>query len=406
MAGNRSIAGTIMNDLSSPSRQDFLHRVRAIAPLIENAAKEIEGTRRLTPPVVEALIEGGFYRMLQPRSLGGSELSLVAFCEVIEGIAKSDASTAWCLAQTGVCAMAAAYLDRETAVEVFGPPDGIAAWGPLAPAQARMVDGGYRVTGQWNFASGGHQASWLGGQCHVLDRDGTMLLQPNCAPVVRMMLFRYRDATMIDVWNVMGLRGTGSDSYAVTDLFVPQRHSFARDDESERRENGLLFKFSTSNVYSFGFAAVALGLARRMLDDAIQIAAGKTPGGSKRAMRDNNVVQAQIGRSEAAWRSARAYLYATASDLWQAAAATPALTAEQKIEIRLSATWTIHQAAEVVDTVYHMLGSTAVFQGNPFEQRFRDMHTLTQQLQGRQSHYENVGQVLLGIDPDALLFTT
>ena len=70
MAGNRSIAGTIMNDLSSPSRQDFLHRVRAIAPLIENAAKEIEGTRRLTPPVVEALIEGGFYRMLQPRSLG------------------------------------------------------------------------------------------------------------------------------------------------------------------------------------------------------------------------------------------------------------------------------------------------------------------------------------------------
>ena len=179
MAGNRSIAGTIMNDLSSPSRQDFLHRVRAIAPLIENAAKEIEGTRRLTPPVVEALIEGGFYRMLQPRSLGGSELSLVAFCEVIEGIAKSDASTAWCLAQTGVCAMAAAYLDRETAVEVFGPPDGIAAWGPLAPAQARMVDGGYRVTGQWNFASGGHQASWLGGQCHVLDRDGTMLLQPN-----------------------------------------------------------------------------------------------------------------------------------------------------------------------------------------------------------------------------------
>jgi len=395
-----------MNVLSSPSGQDYLRRVRAIAPLIEASAGEIEHSRRLTPPVVKALTEGGLYRMLQPRFLGGGELSLVAFSEVIEEIAKSDASTAWCLAQCGVCAMAAAYLDHETAVEVFGPPDGIAAWGPVAPSEARMVEGGYRVTGSWNFASGGHQASWLGGQCYVSDRDGKMLRRPNGAPVVRMMLFRYRDAQISDVWDVMGLRGTGSDSYAVNDLFVPERYSFGRDEDDERHSDGLLFKFSTSNVYSFGFAAVALGLARRMLDDAIKVAANKTPGGSKRAMRDNNVVQAQIGRSEAAWRSARAYLYATARDVWKAAAETPALTSDQKIEIRLSATWAIHQAAEVADTVYHMLGSTAVFRQHPFERRFRDMHTLTQQLQGRQSHYEAVGQMVLGLDPDALLFTT
>jgi alkylation response protein AidB-like acyl-CoA dehydrogenase len=395
-----------MDDLSSPSVQDYLRRARAIAPLIEESAPVTEATRRVAPPVIKALIEGGFYRMLEPRFLGGGELSLSAFAEVIEEIAKSDASTAWCLAQCSACAMAAAYLDRETALEVFGPPDAIVAWGPVAPSEARMVDGGYRVTGTWNFASGGHQSAWLGGQCHVLDRDGKPVRRPSGTPRVRMMLFRYQDAQITDVWNVMGLKGTGSDTYGVKDHFVPERYSFQRDEAEDRRENGLLFKFSTSVAYSFGFAGVALGIARRMLDDATELASEKTPGGTKRAMRNNNVIQANIGRSEAAWRSARTYLHATARNLWQAVAKNPELTLDQKIEIRLAATWAIHQAAEVADTVFHMVGSTAVFQKNPFERRFRDIHTLTQQLQGRQSHYENVGQVLLGLDPDALLFTT
>lgn len=395
-----------MNDLSSPSGRDYLLKARAIAPMIEGAADEIERSRQLTPAVIKLLVDGGFYRMLQPRFLDGGELSLLAFAEVIEEIAKYDASSAWCLSQCSACAMAAAYLDRATAVEVFGPADGIAAWGPPAPSQARMVDGGYRVTGTWNFASGGYQASWIGGQSYVLDRDGNLQHRRDGAPLIRMMLFRRNDVRMTDVWNVMGLKGTGSDTYSVQDVFVPDRFSFGRDEADERRENGLLFKFSTSNVYSFGFAAVALGISRRMLDDAIKIAADKTPGGSKRAMRDNNVVQSQIGRSEAAWRSARAYLHATARDVWQGVAENSSLSMEQKVEIRLSSTWAIHQASGIADTVYHMLGSTAVFQKNPFERRFRDMHTVTQQLQGRQSHYENVGQVMLGLDPDAALFST
>jgi alkylation response protein AidB-like acyl-CoA dehydrogenase len=200
--------------------------------------------------------------------------------------------------------------------------------------------------------------------------------------------------------------GTGSDSYRADDVFVPERFSFARDDAAERKDSGMLFKLSTSNIYSFGFGSVALGIARQMLDDAIALASKKTPGGSKRPLRDNNVIQSQIGRCEAAWRSARSYLHSTARDLWQSLATQAEPTLEQKIEIRLASTWTIHRAAEVVDTVYHMLGSTTVFRKNAFERRFRDMHTVTQQIQGRQSNYENVGQVMLGLDPDAALFTT
>jgi indole-3-acetate monooxygenase len=395
-----------MNDLPSPSGLDYLIKARAIAPIIEDGAEQTEQSRQLAPQVVKALVDGGYYRMLQPHFLGGGELSLRAFAEVIEEVAKADASTAWCLAQCSACAMAAAYLDRETALEVFGPPEGIVAWGPPAPSEAHMVVGGYRVTGEWNFASGGHQASWIGGQSHVFGPDGERRLGKNGAPVIRMMLLPRKDVHLNDGWNVMGLKGTGSDTYSVRDLFVPSRFTFGRDAAKDRRDSALLYNFSTSNVYSFGFAALALGVARRMLDDATRIVADKTPYGSKRALRDNNVVQAHIGRSEAAWRSARCYLHMTADSLWRSMSEEPTLTTNQKVEIRLASTWAIQQATAIADVVYHMIGSTAVFENHPFERRFRDIHTITQQLQGRESHFENVGQALLGVETDSALFTT
>ncbi len=395
-----------MNEPKSPSLHDYLARVGAVAPAIEAAAGDAEQRRQLAPNVVNALIDAGLYRMLQPRFLGGGELPLADFMTVVEELAKADASTAWCVAQCGTCAMAAAYLDRDTAMEVFGPSDGILAWGPPAPSEARIVDGGYRVTGNWNFASGGHQATWLGAQSFVTDSAGKAVRRENGGPVIRTMLIPRDKVQMGDAWNVMGLKGTGSNSYAVEDVFVPDRLSLGRDEAADRREDGLLYKFSTSNVYSFAFAALALGLARRMLDDAVTVATEKLPYGTKRPMRENNVVQAQIGRSEGAWRAARGYLYATARELWRAMAETSSLSLDQRLELRLSSVWTIHQAADIADTVFHMIGSTAIFEAEPFERRFRDMHTVIQQLQGRQGHFESVGQVLLGLEPDAALFTT
>ncbi len=139
-----------MNEPKSPSLHDYLARVGAVAPAIEAAAGDAEQRRQLAPNVVNALIDAGLYRMLQPRFLGGGELPLADFMTVVEELAKADASTAWCVAQCGTCAMAAAYLDRDTAMEVFGPSDGILAWGPPAPSEARIVDAGYRVTVKWN----------------------------------------------------------------------------------------------------------------------------------------------------------------------------------------------------------------------------------------------------------------
>ena len=396
----------LLDDFSTHLGDDFLNRAKVLARTLASEVVNIENLRHLTPSIVNALVDGGFYKMLLPQSLGGAELSVFSFMNVIEEIAQEDASTAWCLAQCATCAMSAAYLERDTAMEIFGPADSIIAWGPFAPAEANIVSGGYRVSGSWNFASGGRQAKWLGGQCNILDTNGDIVRLSNGAPVVRMMLFHRDEVVMSDTWKVMGLKGTGSDTYSVKNLFVPDRFSVARDDPSERRETGTLYRFSTSNVYSFAFAAVALGISRRMLDDVIKLATTKKPGGTKSALRDNNVVQSNIGRSEACWRAARKYLYSTAKELWEQSSHGQPLSIDQKIELRLSSAWAIHQASSVADVVYHMAGSTAVFENNSFERRFRDIHTVTQQIQGRQSHYENVGQVLLGLEPDAVMFTT
>jgi indole-3-acetate monooxygenase len=388
----------------TPAR--YVERAKDLAPLLESAAPAVEALRRLTPEVLAALIDGGFYRMLQPASLGGAELPIPAFMETIELIAGADASTAWCLTQCCVCSMAAAYLDREAATEIFGPSDGIVAWGPPAPSEARVVDGGYLVSGKWHFASGGHQASWLGGQSFVIERDGSPRRRSNGAPLIRMMLLPIAKVELGDAWRVMGLNGTGGDSYAVTNLFVPERHSFARDEASERKESGLLYRFSGSNVYAFGFAALALGIARKVLSSFIDVVNAKQPSGSKRTLRDNNAVHAEIGRAEARLRAARAYLYGTARETWDVVSNGAALCDPEKMQIRLASTWAIHEAAKVVDTAYQRAGATAIFADNAFERRFRDMHTVTQQLQGRISFYENVGQVLLGLEPDAPLFST
>src|ERR1700691_5231993 len=126
----------------------LIERARALAPLIASEAEEIERSRRLTPPVVSALIENGLYRALLPQSVGGAETSPEIFMQMLEEVAKVDASTAWCLGQCSVWAMTAAYLDADVASEIFGSPDGILAWGAIAHA-VHVVPGGFRITARW-----------------------------------------------------------------------------------------------------------------------------------------------------------------------------------------------------------------------------------------------------------------
>jgi indole-3-acetate monooxygenase len=372
---------------------DLVERARALQPLIARDADEIERTRRLTPAVTSALIENGLYRSLLPQSLGGAEAPLEIFMQMQEEIAKADASTAWCLGQCSVCAMTAAYLDADAANEIFNVAPGILAWGAINH-EVQVVPGGYKASARWDFASGSGQASWLGAHVRVVEADGSPRRKADGSPEIRTILFPVADATMYDVWDVIGLRGTGTDSYSVDNLFIPDKFAALRDDPAALRENGPLYKMSTNMVFSMGFAATSLGVARATLDAATDLARGKTPQGLK-AMRDNNAVQSLIGRTEATLRAARAYLYATAAEVWRDLARGDALTEQHRIALRIAATWTIHQSAAVVDTAYHMAGATAVFSANKFERRFRDMHAIAQQIQARDTHYEDAGKAIL-----------
>jgi alkylation response protein AidB-like acyl-CoA dehydrogenase len=371
----------------------LVERARALQPLIADEADEIERSRRLTPKVTAALIENELYRALLPRTYGGHEVPLDIFMQMQEAIAKADASTAWCLGQCAVCAMTAAYLEPDAANEIFNTPPGILAWGAINH-EVKVAPGGYLANARWEFASGSWQASWLGSHVRIIEADGTLRKKKDGSPEIRTILFPITSATMYDVWDVIGLKGTGTDAYSVENLFIPEKFAALRDDPNAVIEKGPLYKLTTNAVFSMGFAATSLGVARATLDAAIDLARSKVPQGLS-AMRENNAVQGQIGRTEASLRAARAYLYSTAAEVWRDLERGDPVTEAHRIAIRIAATWTIHQSAAVVDTAYHMSGATAVFAKNPFERRFRDMHAIAQQIQARDTHYEDAGKAIL-----------
>ena len=382
---------------------DYLARASSLGPLLAEAADEIERNRELPASVVAALIENGLFRLLQPRSLGGAELDPMTYTQVVKQIASHDASTGWCVEQANGCSMAAAFLDPEVAQEIFGPPDGIVAWGPVGRAELRAVPGGFRLTGAWNFASGSHHASWLGAHVVTLGPDGTPVCRAD-GEILRTLLFPKSHATMTDIWHVVGLRGTGSDRYSVTDLFIPERYTVLRDPKIAPRQPGRLYCFSSSNLYACGVAAVALGIARGMITDFTELATEKVPRGARQRLCENQVIQSQRAQAEARLGSAHAFLLSGLHEIWEAVGETGELSLEQNTTIRLASTWAIHQAREVVNTLYHSAGATAIFDDRPFERRFRDMHTASQQAQGRQAHYETIGRILFGLAPDTAMF--
>jgi len=385
---------------------DYVERARRLAPLLTAAADEIEERRELPERVVEALVEGGFFRLLLPRSLGGAELHPLTYVQVLEEIAMAEPSTAWCLGQNSGCSMSAPYLDPAVAREIFGPPHGILAWGPDLPGAGRgvAVEGGIRVTGRWGFATGSRHATWLGAHVPIFEPDGTPRLNPNGRPFVRTVLFPKSSAEIIDNWHVIGLRGTGSDSYAVSDLFVPQKYTLSRDNEAERREAGLLYRFTSGMVYAMGFSNVSLGIARGALEAFIGLARDKIPRGARKTLRENNVIQSEVAQCEAKLRSARAFIHTTLREMWQEAEEKGDFGRDKHWQLRLAATWAIQTARDVVVIVYSAAGATAIFNENPFERRLRDIHAGTQQGQGRPIHFETVGQILLGLPPEGRMF--
>ena len=222
---------------------DWLANAHALAPRIATAAARIEAGRELPPDIVDALHEARLFRMLVPRSLNGEEVSPVVFTQVVEELAKADASTAWCVAQTSVCSTIARCLKPEIAAEIFkNDPRGVLAWGPSTSKNAKAIaePGGFRVTGEWPFASGSRHATWLAAHSFVSEADGSLRHDASGEPVQKTFVVPRRSAVIKDVWHVIGLKGTGSDTYALTDVFVPEDQLIGPEHEGWRVANSTL----------------------------------------------------------------------------------------------------------------------------------------------------------------------
>lgn len=387
------------NVSGSARTTDPIARARALKPLLAAAAPRIEAACELPPDVLDAMHAAGMFRLLVPRALGGAELSPATYVQCVEAIASGDASVAWCMNQGSGCSMSAAYLEPGVAREVFGGERDVLAWGQ-GSAKAIREPGGWRINGTWNFASGSRHATWLGAHCPCFDADGTPHRLPDGRPWERTMLLRREQANIKDVWQVVGLRGTGSDTYSVADMFVDDAHTITRDSPAERRDPGILYRFAAMQIYASGFACVALGIARAVLDDFMALARAKSPALTQARLADNAAIQAVVGRSDARLKAARSWLIDVLRQTEDEVRIAGELTLDQRMTVRQAATYAIHQARDMVNEVYHEAGSTAIFDAQPFERRFRDVNAVSQQLQGRRAHFETVGQHLLGGEPN------
>ena len=373
----------------------YLEVAHALAASVAEAADRIDSEREIPSELTNEIADKGFFQLLVPRSLGGTEMGFLDFLQIIEVFADADSSTAWCMTQNNIFAIHSSRIPEQTAREIWGDKRAVVSNGPpTSSARAVSVDGGYRLSGRWNFSTGIPHGTWVAALTPVRRADDGDAAGQDEQVV---MLLPKKDIRIIDAWHVKGLRGTGTLSFEVDDLFVPSIHTY--DPAAETREDGPLYMIPTTLLFAAGFATVALGNARASLNAAIEIASEKTPIREALILRDMQTTQRLIGETMAVLGSAKAFLRESVSAVWEAACKNRSLTIDDRIQLRMATTFALRRAADVVDVSYNMSGANAIFADSPIQRRFQDAHVMTQQFQGRISNFDSVGRYFLGLDP-------
>ncbi|HSL51213.1 MAG TPA: acyl-CoA dehydrogenase family protein [Candidatus Deferrimicrobiaceae bacterium] len=375
-----------------------LETARKLAPLIRASAAETDAGRELPRPLFEAMADAGLFRLALPRTLGCPEMDLPSYIEVIEEIGRADASTAWVTNQAAIFATYAARMQPAAARAIWiDTPRSVVANTPAATAEATVVPGGYRVTGRQGFSTGCRHASWLAAHATVIEQGRPRLDQGQ--PEMRYLFVPRAQAELQDTWQVRGMRGTGTHHFAVHDVFVPEDRT-VKSVTAPLVEQGPLYRLPRTLVFASGDAAVAFGTARSCLAAFTELATTKTPRAMDALLRDQAMVQNDVGRAEARLRSGRAFLFEAVRDIWAAVVTTGGVTLDQRANLRLATTHGIRLAVEVVDMVYGMAGATAAYESSPIQRHFQDVHVMSQHLQARLAHYELVGRHWLGLKID------
>jgi alkylation response protein AidB-like acyl-CoA dehydrogenase len=383
-----------MSAIETPAPLDA---ARKLAPQIRSCADETEAERELPRPLFEALADAGMFHLAVPRSLGGGELDLPTYIQVVEELGKADASTGWCVNQGAIFATYSARMPPAAARAIWiDTPRAVVGNTPVASAQAIVVPGGYRVTGRQGFSTGCRHASWVAAHAQII--EGGQLRLEDGHPETRYMFVPVAEAQLLDTWRVRGMRGTGTHHFAVDDVFVPEERT-VRSVTAPLLETGPLYQIPRTLLFASGDAAVALGLARTCLATFYDLAGAKTPRAMPGLLRELPMVQADVGHAEAVLRSGRAFLTEAVHEVWEAASAG-ALTLDHRANLRIATTHAIRLAVQIVDTVYNAAGSTAVYETHLLQRHFQDVHVISQHMQSRLANYELVGRHWLGLKID------
>jgi alkylation response protein AidB-like acyl-CoA dehydrogenase len=380
----------------------FLDAARHILPVIRDHNAETERERRLSKATLNALTDTGLLRMCTPRSLGGLEVDPLTCARVVEEVAGADSAAGWTLVNPLNYAFFCARLPDAGAEEIYrNGPNAVIA-GPFhPPIQATPVPGGYRLTGRAPFASNCHDATWIARVAMVMEGEAPRL-NASGAPELLLAMVPVEACEIIDTWYVMGMRGTGSDDIALTDVFVPQARTFPLEPEFTPGSHyrGPLYRFSAMGNLASTFPLVMLAMARQALNEVYTLAQGKTPFASTRLLRERTTAQVKLAQAEATLRAARALLYDTLSERWEQTRAGEPPSLVQRADLLLAVAHATSSAATVVELAYNVAGTSGIYTRNPLERHFRDVQVLKQHGFASEQRYETVSQVYFGLPPE------
>jgi alkylation response protein AidB-like acyl-CoA dehydrogenase len=376
------------------SDESVVEAARALVPMLREGAPAAEKARRQPDATIAALRDLGALHLCTPASVGGLECHPRVYLDTLMTLAEGDASAAWIAMVTSTTGLVAAYVDDETAREVFARPS--IACGVFAPFGRGAYDGDTGdavISGRWAFVSASPHADWIG--------LGSLIKTPGGDGMAhRLALFPASEVTIHDTWDVAGLCATASHDVSVEDVRVPERR-LADLLGARPREDGPLYAFPLFGLLATGIAGVALGTARAALDTVIELASARKPSGSSRSLSERATAQAGIAEAEASLRSARAFLAEAIDEAWEKAVLSGELDVEARATLRLAATHATTTAAAVAERSYRLGGGGALYKRSPLQRYLRDTQAATQHMMVSPNTLEVTGRVLLGLETDA-----
>jgi alkylation response protein AidB-like acyl-CoA dehydrogenase len=377
-------------------------RARGMRELVRAEAAESERLRTTSPRVVDGMWASGLMSALNPRAAGGVEPSFREMIDTWIEMAWQDGSFGWIgIANLPSTFAAATYLPDEGFAEVFTRNDNhITIGGQYFPnGQGTAVDGGYRLTGAWNFGSGTGHAAYIGAGFFPMD-DGEMRWVSEGIPDMRVAFVPRAEVTFTDGWHVQGLKGTGSYDYNVADVFVPDYRTIPLFTREPVRGSSAASRMGLMPVTAAGHASFALGVAKSMLDDVEELAATKVRMSDMATLASRQTFQKGLAHHVAAWRAARLLVLDAFGAAETAVDSGEELTPRLRADMRLAAVYATDTSRAAAEWAHLAAGTTAIREGSRLERAFRDIYTGTQHAFISEKIAMDVAQIWLGLIDD------